>query len=276
MSYDQARVRNALPVPADQYGGAGSGSTYRYWDELALNPPAGAAYAQINLLYQSTSWEYIQFLERANTGQNAFLGSEGANLLQAWLNTGMASPQVMASTMWGTPPAPSCATPGAPQSLVAQPARRAVTLTWGAGSPAPTGGYRIYYLQGANLQFRASVGRTTLTYRDGGLTSRSTYTYVVKAWNDCNGNGVFDAGIDLEGPVSNSASATAQCPAHGPQARWQQPCILDSTENHQSPGVQSQRPAGEVALGLVIPGAFSAVSGEAAQQGALAQMQVAG
>lgn len=211
MSYDQARVRNALPVPADQYGGAGAGSTYNYWDAVTLNPPTGAASAQINLLYQSTSWEYIQFLYRANNGQNAFLGSEGANLLQAWLNTGMASPQIMASTMWGTPPAPSCgATPGAPPSLVAQPARKAITLTWGAGSPAPTSGYRIYYVQGANLQFRASVGPTTLTYRDTGLTSRSTYTYVVKAWNDCNGNGVFDAAVDLQSPASNSASTTAQ------------------------------------------------------------------
>ena len=49
-----------------------------------------------------------------------------------------------------------------------------------------------------------------LTYKDGGLTSRQTYTYVATAWNDCNGNGVFDTGTDTESAVSNQAAATAQ------------------------------------------------------------------
>jgi hypothetical protein len=37
-----------------------------------------------------------------------------------------------------------------------------------------------------------------------------TYTYVATAWNDCNANSVFDAGIDTESAASNLASATAQ------------------------------------------------------------------
>ena len=47
-SYDEARRRNALPVPADQYGGAGAGSTYQYWDEINLAPiaPEGAVRAE--------------------------------------------------------------------------------------------------------------------------------------------------------------------------------------------------------------------------------------
>ena len=65
-------------------------------------------------------------------------------------------------------------------------------------------------LQAGKLQFRAGVSAATLTYKDTGLTSRMSYTYVVTAWQDCNNNGVFDAGIDLESLVSNSASATAQ------------------------------------------------------------------
>jgi hypothetical protein len=100
MSYDQARVRNALPVPADQYGNPGPGGTYDYWDEVNLNPPPGAESATIDLLYQPTSWEYIQFLYLANDRQNAFLADEGANLLEGWLQTGMASPYAMASTTW--------------------------------------------------------------------------------------------------------------------------------------------------------------------------------
>jgi len=209
MTYDEARKRNALPVPADQYGGT-PGGTYNYWDELALNPPDGAAYAEIKLLYQPTSWEYVQFLYLANTGQNAFLANEGINLLNAWLATGMAEPYVMATATWGSAPTPPCGTPGTPPSLTAKPAKKSVTLTWAAGSPAPTGGYRVYYVQAGKLQFRAGVGPTVLTYKDSGLTSRQTYTYVVTAWNDCNGNGAFDAGTDTESAVSNTASATAQ------------------------------------------------------------------
>ncbi|MGD2081845.1 MAG: Ig-like domain-containing protein, partial [Chromatiales bacterium] len=118
MSYDVAQERNALPVPATQYGDPGAGGTYNYWDELDLNAlaPTGAASAEIALLYQGTSWEYIQFLEKANNGQNAFLGQEGVNMLEAWINAEvpvamevagdrkMVPPVVMASTTWGTPP----------------------------------------------------------------------------------------------------------------------------------------------------------------------------
>jgi hypothetical protein len=115
----------------------------------------------------------------------------------------------MASVTWGSAPPPSCATPGTPQELTAAAAKKAVTLSWKAGSPAPTGGYRIYYDQSGKLQLRGSVGPTVLTYKDSGLTSRVTYTYVVTAWTDCNGNGVFDSGVDTESLVSNKASATA-------------------------------------------------------------------
>ncbi len=210
MTYEEARKRNALPVPATQYGSPTGTAAYNHWDELALNPPTGAAYAEIKLLYQPTSWEYVQFLYKANTKQNTFLAAEGDNLLAAWLATGMAEPHVMASATWGAAPAPACTAPGVPQNLAAKPAKKAITLSWTASNPAPTGGYRIYYVQAGKYQFRAGVGPATLTYKDSGLTSRQTYTYVATAWTDCNGNGFFDAGVDTESPVSNQASATAQ------------------------------------------------------------------
>ena len=113
MRYDVARKRNTLPVPADQYGGSGSGSIYNYWDEISLNPPANARHARIELLYQGTSWEYIQFLNLANDQQNEFLGQEGINMLDAWLNATtemdplkrtMVAPVVMATADWvGSP-----------------------------------------------------------------------------------------------------------------------------------------------------------------------------
>jgi hypothetical protein len=103
MDRDEATVRNILPVPATQYGNPASGESYNYWDDFPLNPPAGAVSATIRLMYQPTSWEYIQFLALANTGGNSFLANEGGNILDAWLHTGMAAPHVMAQTTW-TPP----------------------------------------------------------------------------------------------------------------------------------------------------------------------------
>jgi hypothetical protein len=215
MSYEIARQRNALPVPANRY--PTDNGRYRHYDEMTLAPPSGAVRAEIRLLYQPTSWEYIQFLYRANNRSVAFLANEGDKLLESWLNTGMAEPYVMASTTWGTaPPPPSggggtaCAAPAAPQTLAAKAGKKSITLSWKAGSPAPNGGYRIFYDQSGKLQYRAGTGATTLTYKDTGLTSRQSYTYVATAWQDCNCNGTFDAGTDLESPVSNKATATAQ------------------------------------------------------------------
>jgi hypothetical protein len=115
MDRDAATMRNILPVPATQYGNPASGQAYHYWDDFPLNPPAGAVTATIRLMYQPTSWEYIQFLAQGNNGSNTFLASEGTNILDAWLNAGelqsptvpdgtrMAAPHVMATTTWTAP-----------------------------------------------------------------------------------------------------------------------------------------------------------------------------
>jgi hypothetical protein len=100
MAYEPSRQRNVLPVPASQYGDPGPGGVFNHWDEIALHPPAGAKTAEIAMLYQPTSWEYIQFLYLANDGSITLLENEGAYLLEAWLNTGMAEPHEMASTQW--------------------------------------------------------------------------------------------------------------------------------------------------------------------------------
>jgi hypothetical protein len=100
---DEAELRNALPVPATQYGNPGPGGTYDYFDEFSLSPPAGAAYASIDLLFQPPSWEYIQVLALANDGSNAFLATVGDDVLEAWLATGQAEPVVMASATWEDP-----------------------------------------------------------------------------------------------------------------------------------------------------------------------------
>ena len=103
MDYDESLTRSILPVPATQYGNPGPGGTFNYWDDVTLNPPTGAVTADISLKYQPTSWEYIQFLDHANDGSITYLANEGSNILDAWLNTGMAAPYTMASTTWTAP-----------------------------------------------------------------------------------------------------------------------------------------------------------------------------
>jgi hypothetical protein len=101
MSYSLAAARNALPVPPEQYGSPGPGGVYQHWDDVVLDPPPGAASATIDLLYQPTSWEYIQFLDLANPGSNPFNAGRGDDVREAWQQTGMAAPVVMTEARWG-------------------------------------------------------------------------------------------------------------------------------------------------------------------------------
>jgi len=180
MDYEAARKRNALPVPDTQYGG---GPTYNYWDEVPLNPPAGADSATIDLLYQPTSWEYIQFLDLSNNlPAGAFLADEGTYMLEAWLNTGMAAPYIMASATWGN--AQQCVAP-TPSLITATPGNGEVTLTWSdehTADPSVTG-YNVYYDQAGKAQLVADAGLTT-TLTDTGLTNGQEYCYKVTSYYD--------------------------------------------------------------------------------------------
>jgi hypothetical protein len=96
MRYDEARLSNALPIPYDQFGNPGPGGVYNHWADYDFDIPVGAETAEVRLFYQQTTWEYIQFLWLANDQQGPFLGQEGVNILDAWLNTSMAPPVEMA------------------------------------------------------------------------------------------------------------------------------------------------------------------------------------
>ena len=202
MDYELARMRNALPVPADQYGGT-LGGTYDYFDDVTLNPPSGAQSADINLMYQPTSWEYIQFLYLANNGPdpaaggNAFLGDEGANLLESWLNTGMAEPYVMASATWGTPPTGCTAV--TPTLLSVEPADKQITATWSEITSDPDLlGYKLYYDQAGKAQLVTDVscppGTTSncTTYSDDGLTNGQEYCYKATSYSETCESGFSD------------------------------------------------------------------------------------
>ncbi|MFT6362853.1 MAG: hypothetical protein ACJAZ8_001263 [Planctomycetota bacterium] len=100
MDYAESMTRNILPVPSNQYGNPGIGSAYLNYDEFGLTPPVGAASGEIKLWYQSTSWEYIQFLDLASTGAVPFLANAAGDMFDAWLNTGMAPPELITTAIW--------------------------------------------------------------------------------------------------------------------------------------------------------------------------------
>ena len=207
MDYEEARKRNALPVPADQYGGT-PGGTYDYFDEVSLNPPSGAKSATIDLLYQPTSWEYIQFLYLGNSGQNAFLANEGAYMLEAWLNTGMAEPYVMTSTTWRSEGG-ECSPP-APTLLTATPGNSQVTLTWQEipGDPSVLG-YRLYYDQAGKAQLVTELlDPAANQHIDTDLTNGQEYCYKVTSLYDCDEDGIYD----LESGFSNILCAVPTNP----------------------------------------------------------------
>jgi hypothetical protein len=99
MDYETARLRNSLPVPANQYNG-GPSKIYDYFDILKLNPPLNATHAAIELLYQPTSYEYQLFLLKANQKTSSFLANEGEYMFEAWLQTEMAKPYAIATATW--------------------------------------------------------------------------------------------------------------------------------------------------------------------------------
>ena len=179
MSYDEAERRNASPVPPDQYEGR-PGGVYEYYDEVDLSPPAGAKTASIDLLYQPTSWEYIQFLYLANK-TTGFLGEEGINMLDAWLNTRMAAPFVMASAAWHDETS-SCEIT-APTLVEAAAADSEVTLTWSAPLNESISDYVVYYDQAGKSQWVADVSCSSSScgYTDTGLSNGQNYCYKTTA-----------------------------------------------------------------------------------------------
>lgn len=132
MDRDQAVVRNAQPVPATQYGNPAPGGVYQHYDDVPLAPPPGATRAEIELLYQTSSWEYIQFLRLANPGTSPFLATAGQDLFDAYLNTGGSAPEVMAKARW-------CNLPGTNEDLVLRSAINNAPLDETCSKPIAAG-----------------------------------------------------------------------------------------------------------------------------------------
>jgi hypothetical protein len=215
--FDIANAADRLSVPVYYVDGVDVGADYfvqaEYdggFDDVSLTVASGADAIEINLYYQTTSREYIEFLrdEIKGTG-NLTLGGTGAGgdppylvqtdpffaQLKAWgdtiwslwthnMNLDGAAPFLMASAAFGEPGG-GCAAP-TPTLLEAVPAQGEVALTWSVEPADPAvAGYKVYYDQSGKAQLVADMadpGVTTFT--DTGLTDGQEYCYKVTAYYD--------------------------------------------------------------------------------------------
>jgi hypothetical protein len=207
--FDIAGAAERLSVPvwhgAEDPGYFSSDEYLGGYDDVSLTIASGASYVEVNLYYQTTSREYVEFLrDEINGTGNLTLTGDGAGgdpaylvqddpffaQLKAWGNTiwdlwthnkdlDGAAPFLMASAAVGTLPPPSC-TLLTPTLTVATPGQTQVSLEWSTVSGAA--GYRVYYDQGGKAQLRADVGDST-TYVDSGLTNGVEYCYKITAYD---------------------------------------------------------------------------------------------
>jgi len=250
--FDIANAAARLSVPVYYRNDVDEGEGYftdaEYsggYDAVSLTIP-GADYVEVNLYYQTTSREYIEFLRDELNGplddpdrtSNLTLSGTGPlgagdpngpylaqtdtsgffDGLKAWgntiwdlwthnMNVPGAAPILMAQATWGA--SPSCVPLDSPVLDPASPASNQVALTWSAVTGAE--GYKVYYDQAGKAQLVADAGNTT-TYIDTNLTNGNEYCYKVTDYYDC------DPDPQIEN-IIESAFSTISCAT--PQATGQ-------------------------------------------------------
>jgi hypothetical protein len=152
------------------------GYTYsdgQYWDDTDYELPAAASYAEVQLFYQTTSREYVEFLRDEN-----YTDDWGDRFYAAWVDAGRSAPELITAATWGTP-AIDVTPPSAPSNLTATVVSRSqINLSWQAATDnVGVAGYFLYR-DGARI---AEV--TALTFSDKGLKRRTTYCYHVTAFD---------------------------------------------------------------------------------------------
>ncbi len=190
-----------------EYGGG--------YDDVSLIIQEGADYVEVNLYYQTTSREYIEFLrdEIKGTGNLTLPTTPGVpgpgdpahyivqtdpffSQLRAWgdtiwqlwthnMNVPGAAPFLMATA------APPCGAP-TPTLNSADAGNQQVTLTWSdehTGDPNVSG-YRVYYDQAGKAQLVADVGLST-SFIDTLLTNGLEYCYKVTSYYDATCESAF-------------------------------------------------------------------------------------
>lgn len=152
----------------------------QYWDETSYTLPSNTAYYEVNLYYQTTSKDYVEFLRDENKTNDW-----GIRLYNAWASSGKSAPVLMASYK-SSPPTVDNQPPTAPTNLTAiAPKFNTVNLSW---SPSIDNvGVKGYYVYRTDKGTTPIATVTTTTYTDGTVKATTTYTYFVRAF-DAAGN----------------------------------------------------------------------------------------
>jgi hypothetical protein len=209
-----AAARLSVPVwhgveDANYFTGAEYAGGY---DDVSLTIPemADADYVEVNLYYQTTSREYIEFLrDEINGTGNLTLTGTGAggdppyivqtdpffSQLKAWGNTiwnlwthnmsvDGAAPFLMTTVTVGVPPT-GCTAP-TPTLQSATPGNAEVALAWSDESADPmVAGYKVYYDQNGKAQLIVDINDPAVTsFTDTGLTNGVEYFYKVTSYYD--------------------------------------------------------------------------------------------
>lgn len=172
------------------------------YDDTQYDLPDGLAYITVNLFYQTTSKEYIEFLRDANVTNTA-----GQTLYDLWVANGRNAPVAIASETITLVQIADNEPPTAPTNLNARAISDSqIDLSWtGSIDNIGVAGYNIF-------RDNVLVGSTAdVAFSDTGLQQRTTYSYYVTA---------YDAAGNVSDP-SNTASA---------RTRRQSNHKLDATE----------------------------------------------
>ncbi len=169
------------------------------YDHVSLTIPAGAESIEINLYYQTTSREYIEFLRDEINGTVRTLPASayivqtdpffaqlkewGDTIWQLWIhnkNMNGAAPFLLTQVTEGI--GTSCTAP-TPTLESAAPGQKEVTLSWSDEHLADSSvtGYKVYYDQGGKAQLVEDVGLAT-SYTDTGLTNGMEYCYKITSY----------------------------------------------------------------------------------------------
>jgi hypothetical protein len=161
------------------------------WDVTEYLLPDSSAIIEVNLHYQITSKEYVEFLRDENN-----TNEWGNTFYDLWASHGRAAPVVMATETYTITPIVDNEPPTAPTSLTARAISSSeIDLEWNpATDNVGVAGYQVYR-DGLQVGSVAAI-----TYRDLGLQPQTTYSYFVRTFDKA-GN-ASDA--------SNVASATTK------------------------------------------------------------------
>ncbi len=98
--YEDNRIppRGFINAEFEEFGGAPVGHHYedgQYWDESYFAMPEGAVRADVQLYYQSTSKEFMEFLRDEN-----HTDTKGQEIYDLWNDNGKCPPTLMTEAIW--------------------------------------------------------------------------------------------------------------------------------------------------------------------------------